>query len=236
MLQDRVLQLIERGNQRGERMLSVMDLLDAETLTEKALCWLLAHILEGGSWLVGARPGGAGKTTVMSALLAMLPAGEEVYLTDGLSDWQTAGPGACILSYEISPGHYDGYIWGGDVRRLASQAQKGVRVVTNLHADTVEEARRQVVDQCGAQPEHFASLGAFLPIRLERSILSTRRRVGPIRHFRKDAWDTLDETAPLSPREEELRLFLVSCARCGYRTVPEVRAAWLEWLAGKTEA
>ena len=51
-------------------MLSVVDLLEAGTLSPAQAAWLLRRILRGSSWLVGAGPGGAGKTTVMSALLA----------------------------------------------------------------------------------------------------------------------------------------------------------------------
>ena len=68
-------------------MLSVVDLLEAGTLTEPQAAWLLARILQGSSWLVGARPGGAGKTTVMAALLAMVPQGARVWLSNRGSGW-----------------------------------------------------------------------------------------------------------------------------------------------------
>ena len=60
---------LERCNQRGGRMLSVFDLLAAGTLDVDLTAYFLARISRGASFLVGANPGGAGKTTVMCALL-----------------------------------------------------------------------------------------------------------------------------------------------------------------------
>jgi Flp pilus assembly CpaF family ATPase len=70
----RHLEEINRCNQRGGRMLSIRDLLDAGTLNEEMAAYLLAVISTGNSFLVGARPGGVGKTTVMAALLNFIPA------------------------------------------------------------------------------------------------------------------------------------------------------------------
>ena len=61
---DPVIELVNRSHQRGGRMLSVVDLVAADTLTMEQACWLLVRILDGSSWLVGANPGGAGKTAV----------------------------------------------------------------------------------------------------------------------------------------------------------------------------
>ena len=82
-----VLEVVKRSNQRGGRMLSVVDLIEAGTLSVNQAAWILERVLNGSSWLVGARPGGAGKTTVMSAILAMVPAGTRVRLTNQLSGW-----------------------------------------------------------------------------------------------------------------------------------------------------
>ena len=49
-------------------MLSVVDLIDAGTISVDLAAYSLAAISQGASFLVGAMPGGAGKTTVMGAL------------------------------------------------------------------------------------------------------------------------------------------------------------------------
>ena len=60
-------------NQRGGRMLSLVDLLDAGSVDLPLAAYLAAAMRGGASLLVGARPGGAGKTAVMCALLNWIP-------------------------------------------------------------------------------------------------------------------------------------------------------------------
>jgi len=55
-------------NQRGGRMLSLIDLLKDESVSLPMAGYLAAAMRGGASLLVGANPGGAGKTTVMCAL------------------------------------------------------------------------------------------------------------------------------------------------------------------------
>ena len=64
---------LNRCNQRGGRMLSVFDLITAKTLDLDLAAYLMARISKGSSFMVGSVPGGAGKTTVMCALLNFLP-------------------------------------------------------------------------------------------------------------------------------------------------------------------
>jgi len=228
---DPVLALVERSNQRGGRMLSVIDLIDAGTFTPEQVAWLLARIEDGAGWLVGARPGGAGKTTIMSALLAMLPAGETARLTAAGSGWQTSQPGECIVSYELNHGPYEAYIWGEDVRRCAELGRQGCRLVANLHADTVEEAREQIVDMCGASPEGFAAFNIFLPIRVSRSGFECAPCVETIHYAANGQWRELTPPLPHSPRATQIAAFLDDCRRQGRSTVHDVRCAWLDWLA-----
>jgi Flp pilus assembly CpaF family ATPase len=54
---------IDRCNQRGGRMLSIVDLIDAGTMSPELAAYSLAAIGGGASFMVGALPGGAGKTT-----------------------------------------------------------------------------------------------------------------------------------------------------------------------------
>ena len=102
---------LDRCNQRGGRMLSMIDLLEAETLGLDLAAWLMARVAGGASFLVGARPGGAGKTTVMCALLNLAPADRPIV---------AATPEA--------------------VRAYCSFSEKGHMLATNLHADDLEEA------------------------------------------------------------------------------------------------
>ncbi len=152
---DEVIYYVNRSNQRSARMLSVIDLIQARTLTIQSAAWLLQRILEGYSWLVGAKPGAAGKTTVSSALLAMLPPDTKIHLLGDYSSHRDSVPkncskNICILTYEISPASYDGYIWGRDVKLMTQLGMAGCRLVGNLHADTLEQAREQICRIGGA--------------------------------------------------------------------------------------
>ncbi len=227
---DAVIEAVEGANQRGGRMLSLVDLLEAGTLSLAQAAWLLGRIEAGSSFLVGARPGGAGKTAVMGALLAMLPAGEAVRLARPGSGWEAARPGECVVAYEISPGDYDAYIWGPDVVRFARLGARGCRLVSNLHADTLQEAREQIVRQNGATEEDFLRFGLFLPVELrgggrpERRVRRIHAAGGPAGG---GGWAAIEADPPLGPAEEDAASFLEECRRAGARTIQEVRRRWL---------
>jgi len=135
---------IERLNQRGGRTLSIVDLIQAGTLSiEMAACGMRA-MAEGASLLTGARPGGAGKTTLMASLLHLLPPGVRIVTVDppgviaeGLA--RPADEPLCYLAHEIGSGHWFGYIWRRDVAAFLSLIGGPRRVASCLHADTLEE-------------------------------------------------------------------------------------------------
>lgn len=215
-------------------MLSVIDLLDAGTLKPEQAAWLLERVWRGASWIVGARPGGAGKTTVMSAFLAMLPEDEGIRLTNPGTGWEHCPAGATVLAYELSPGAYDAYIWGKAVRRFLELGARGCRLVANLHADTLQEARHQIVHVCGADPAHFRALQIFVPLRFCGGGSSLRRTVGRIRYAPSAAgeqagWGILDDRPVPTARQRRIIAFCEECLRTGRRRVEEVRSAWLAW-------
>lgn len=223
-------------------MLSVVDLLEAGTLTVYQASWLLSRVLRGSSWLVGARPGGAGKTTVMSALLAMAPGAARVWLTNRDSDWQGCNPGDYIVSYELSPGFYDAYIWGQDVRRMTELGMAGCRIVSNLHADNLEQARAQVVGECGATEEGLRAFQVFIPLVSKGSRFAATPGVEWIDYVRDGQWSRLLRTdlepptaasSGSSPQEIEIVEFLAGCIKGNIRTVEDLREEWLEWCDKK---
>jgi len=224
-------------------MLSVVDLLESGTLTAGQTAWLLSRILRGSSWLVGARPGGAGKTTVMSALLAMVPPDAPVWLTNAGSGWKECRSGDYIVSYELSPGFYDAYIWGQDVVRMTELGTAGCRIVSNLHADTLGQARAQIVGECGAAEAGFRAFQIFLPLSLKGSRFSATPIVERIDYVRNGVWYSLareelerpvpgKSDSPDPPPVAKIIDFLTSCRSHEIRLVEDVREAWLEWCDG----
>ena len=225
---DAVIEVVNRANQRGGRMLSVVDLIERKTLTVGQSSWLLRRILEGSSFLVGATPGGAGKTAVMGALLTMLPPRSGFYLTAG-SAWQTAPEGACLVAYELNDSFYEAYIWGENVRIFARLGTQGRRLVSNLHADSVEEARAQIVDQCGASEEEFCAFSLFIPISVGGGFGRSDRVVETI--FQADPGAGRSGWKEAEPRGDgAIASFLEKLLDEGVREIEVVRPAWIDAL------
>jgi len=155
----RNLEAIDRLNQRGGRMLSLVDLLDAGTLSldmAAAMAYLAAC---GGSFLTAAGPGGVGKTTLMGAALAFVRSGAEIITIEGpetLERLPAATPDhpQCLVVHEIGAGPYYGYLWGKDVARYFEAAMApGRSLASNLHAETYEEAVARITGEpLGASP------------------------------------------------------------------------------------
>lgn len=174
---------IEMLNQRGGRTLSIVDLIRAGTLdVEMAACAMRA-VGQGASLLTGAVPGGAGKTTLMAALLGCLPPDVPIVTVDRSEVISTGlgraaeGP-ACYLAHEIGSGYYYGYIWGRDVADFLRLIDGPRRVASCLHADTLEELTEIV---CSAPLEasraDLGKVGLVLFMYIDRHRGGYRRRV-----------------------------------------------------------
>ncbi|MFO7870816.1 MAG: hypothetical protein R6V03_05225 [Kiritimatiellia bacterium] len=173
---------IDRCNQRGGRMLSIVDLMEAGTLNRDIAAYSLAAIGNGCSFMIGAMPGGAGKTTVMGALLNFVPCGVTLLPADGiesvergLADTQRR----CFICHEIGSGPYYAYLWGEALRRYFRLPEAGHILATNLHADTFEQARRQVRDENGVSSGAFRRMNLVYFLSVEGGF-RRRRRVASI--------------------------------------------------------
>jgi len=224
---DDVLRVIDRSNQRGERMLSMVDLILADTLSVGQAAWLMERVAAGSSWLVGAKPGGAGKTTVVGALLGVLSPDVRVLLTNAGTGWQDAVAGDCVVSYEIGSGSYDAYIWGRDVAHFTRLGAEGVRIVANLHADTLEQARAQIVDENGATSATFAAFDLFIPIRMTGLTWPRRRVVDHVQWHHDGAWRSIDRRDAERLADASVIAFLDRCVRAGMRHLDAVRSGWV---------
>ncbi len=173
---------IEMLNQRGGRTLSIVDLIGAGTVSEEMAAFALAAMSGGASLLTAARPGGAGKTTLMAALLGFLPSGERL---------RTVGLGAsrvprghpdhgreCLVAHEIGNGPYFGYLWGRDARAFFEATRRNVRVASNLHADTLEELTDELCSpSLGICPQDVARVGLVMFLGASPGPEGVRRRV-----------------------------------------------------------
>lgn len=225
---DRIESLINRSNQRGGRMLSIIDLIADDTLSLAQAAWIAVRILDGSSFLIGARPGGAGKTTVMGALLGLLPAATAAHLATSDGGWRDNRPGDCLIAYEISPGFYDAYIWGEDLRSFCRFGKNGRRIVSNLHADSPEEVVDQLVSQNGVDPAHAFAFDLFLPIRVSGGFGRTKRRIESIFHAAGNVWtESKVDHDSLDDRGRKIETFFGDCSRGGVKTIEAVRKRWI---------
>ena len=231
---------IERCNQRGGRMLSIVDLLEAGTVTPDLAAYALAAIGGGASFLVGAVPGGAGKTTVMGALLNFVPPDVALRPADGMGTIQHGlegpHPRGCYVCHEIGSGPYYAYLWDAELRAYFELPAAGHMLATNLHADTYEQAREQIRGDNGVPEEHlrrmglmfFLSVGGWGP-RASRRIVTAWESDGGGPHRQVYSAEAgLDAAASALVGEAALaaaREAVERLASSGARTIEQVRAA-----------
>jgi len=171
---------LNRCNQRGGRMLSVFDLLAAKTLNLDLAAYLMARISTGSSFMVGSVPGGAGKTTVMCALLNLVPPDAPLIAATPEVVYEAANtkvspPRACYVCHEIGSGYYFAYLWTDALRAYCGLSENGHILATNLHADNPEQARRQVCDANSVPGKHFNKFELLIFMRIEDGYLKTNR-------------------------------------------------------------
>jgi len=194
-LEEHNLREIEGLSQRG-RTLSIVDLIAANTLDVDMAAYSLYAIANGASFLTAARPGNAGKTTLLACLLTFLPPGVRIVTTSSPSVVAQAqrfmsGESAdnlCFLCHEIGSGHWYAYLWGRYVGQFLHLMSDGCRIASCIHVDTLSEMRDTLVSrQLGVSEEDFARLDLLLFMRLERSLTGYRRRVATLYESRGEA-------------------------------------------------
>jgi len=235
---------LNRCNQRGGRMLSVVDLLEAGTLDLDLGALLMAGMARGASLMVGARPGGAGKTTVMCALLNLAASDVELVAATASAVRHAAGPRRCYVCHEIGSGPYFACLWGRDLRSYCALGEQGHILATNLHADDLEEARAQVCTENRVPAAHFNGFHLQVFLRVTDGWRASRRWIervyvsdGVSPHVLVfDAQRGLDAAgAPDAARFDggwvaRCRGFLESCRDSGARTIEAVRAQVVRFL------
>jgi len=187
-------------NQRGGRTLGIVDLIEANTLDAGLAAYLWEKIEAGCSFLTAARPGGAGKSTVLANMLNFLPAGATIRTVASSSDLPSA-PAAdtCYLAHEIGSGPYFAYLWGAEARRFfelpATFNPAGARVASCLHADTLDELESVLTQPPNSlRAEALASIGLIVFVHID-AVGGVRRRVSSVyehdgaRHRLVYEWD-----------------------------------------------
>ena len=225
---------IDLLNQRGGRMLSLVDLLDAGTVSMAMAAEMTQVAAEGGSFLTAAGPGGVGKTTLMGAMLAVLPPGTEIVTIEGpetIDRATRAEHPQCLVVHEIGAGSYYGYLWGRAVGRYFEIGTgPGRRLASNLHAETYEEVVAQLTGlPLGVAREALGRVSLLAFMAAERG----RRRVTAVwradgRGGHRPAWqwrpdDTFERTGPADPGAGRYEDFLARAQADGVRRIEDLR-------------
>jgi hypothetical protein len=117
------------------RPLSVVELIDGGSLDAR-----ISAFLEQRASIVVAAPSGAGKTTMLTALLGFLPADVETIYLQGwyerFSFLDQRDPTATYLLCNEISNHLPTYLWGCGVRQLFETMRLGYGMAATIHGES----------------------------------------------------------------------------------------------------
>ncbi|MCY3887915.1 MAG: hypothetical protein OXG19_09505 [Chloroflexi bacterium] len=226
---------------RAPSPLSITALIEAKTLSPEltALLWTL---LEGGaSLIVAAGPRSAGKTTLLTALLSLLPPSTIAYYTQGfgesfadLPSRQADDPPTFILINEISD-HLSTYLWGPPVQRAFSLLREGYALAGTMHANHAEECLWQLHYGCGVPADDLTRCDLILTMTAEPG----RRRIAQLFALAPGApivplawWDRSHDAYVVLESEDARRraAAVIGAAPHAFAAEIQRRATWLTAL------
>ena len=161
--------------------LSIAEIMAAGTMPPRLAAAFWLGLERGASFCFAADPPGAGKTTVLTALLALAPPETVVYFTRGWGETFELPPTSddhptYLLVNEMSD-HLPVYSWGPYALRAFELLTEGYSLATTVHADTVEDVIAQLERDVGVPREHLAHLTFVVPLAIARREGGTVRRV-----------------------------------------------------------
>jgi len=167
--------------------LSIVQIIERGTIDTRtaALAWLTLE--RHGSLLVAALPQRAGKTTVLSALLDLLPPSVHQVHLAGMAETfafvdGTTPAKTLLLAAELSS-HLPVYLWGAPALRAFELVAEGYALAGTLHADSADAAMSLLRDEGGIPAAHLQHLDLILVIGVtgEGEQITGRRVTGAYR-------------------------------------------------------
>lgn len=143
--------------------LSITQILQAGTMPPRVAAMLWLGLERGLSIVLAADPPGAGKTTILTALLVFTKPEASVYFTQGwgetfrLPEHGPGDPPVFLMINEISD-HLPVYSWGPYVQRAFELMAEGYSLASTMHAETVEGVIEQLIEECDVDPRHIGHL------------------------------------------------------------------------------
>ena len=148
--------------------MSISEILRAGTMPSRVAAMLWLAVERGHSLILAADPPGAGKTTILTALLAFARPDAGVYFTHGWGETFRLPPAdgeapIYMLINEISD-HLPVYSWGPYVQRAFELMAEGYALASTMHADTVEGVIEQLTDENDVEPRLIGHLAFVVPM------------------------------------------------------------------------
>ncbi|MFC1526234.1 hypothetical protein ACFL6X_05415 [Candidatus Latescibacterota bacterium] len=221
----------------GDRPLSLLDQIQAGTLDLELAAWLVSHVSRGASFIVGASPGRAGKSTTMRSLLSFVPS--DLAFAEALpGEVALDGRPTCVICHELSDHPPAAYLWGQDLRDYFSLIDGDHVLVANLHADDLDGTRDQICGDNGVPEAQFNGVDLFVFLRVEGEDADVTRTVESV-HFsdgsgpHRAVYTRETGLSPDAPRDasrqERCRGFLEQAMSGSYLDPLEVRERFLSW-------
>lgn len=165
-------------SQRG-KTLSIVDLIEANTVPLQMAAYSLYVISHGASILTAAKPGNAGKTTLLACLLTFIPPGSRIVTISSPSVLRSLKDDkpTYMLIHEIGSGPWYAYLWGRDVGEAFRMIRPGRYLASCIHADTLDELKRILISrELGVSPGDFAKLDLIYFMHMEGGYFTGYRR------------------------------------------------------------
>lgn len=148
--------------------LSITEILRAGTMQPRLAATFWLAVERGLSIVLASNPPGAGKTTILTALLAFARPDASVYFTRGWGETFRLPPPnddapTYLLVNEISD-HLPVYSWGPYVQRAFELLADGYSLASTMHADTVDGVIEQLVEECDVPKRLVGNLALVAPI------------------------------------------------------------------------
>ncbi|HEY8868617.1 MAG TPA: hypothetical protein VIM30_04430 [Candidatus Limnocylindrales bacterium] len=212
-----------RPPQRHPR--SIVELIRLGTIDAElaGLLWLLVEARFPVT--VAALVGGVGKSTVLGALLMLLPPGVRQVELGGVDEtfvWLSgADPSDTYLVAAELSNHFPAYTWGAEARTAIQATGRGFGLGATIHADSLEEVFDELRSPgVGATEDELSWLGLVVVVRAVRNAAANpdgspaRRIVAAhyLRPFARDAGGHIQRLPPAvlatwDPRDDSFEHF-----------------------------